>query len=398
MPAFAVSAIDRHGVRRSLREDAPDEPRLRKKLRAQTLWPVRVREVAPDRKLARHTLPTEDFIALLQQLELQVRAGITADVALGELAADLPAGKARAMVEHIHREVSQGRAIHAACRFFERQFPPHLAAIIAAGEASAQLPVALRALIDHLQNVERLRRTARRAFIYPVIVLTATTALIVFLVGGVVPQFAAIFESLHLTLPAPTVLLIGISKLVRGGWLFALGAGASLGGTWLLLARSSRGKLFRDAVLLRAPLLGDTIRHLATARFAAHARLLHDAGIPLLDALTTGAELTANVRLARDVLAAREGVAQGKALYASLPARHAFPRFVVPALKSGETSGQLSEALKQIEAFAAGRAQERLATLLALLEPALIAVLTTVVGFIALSFFLPLFQLLGGIR
>jgi type II secretory pathway component PulF len=246
--------------------------------------------------------------------------------------------------------------------------------------------------------VDALRRTARRALIYPVIVLTATTGLVVFLLGGVVPQFAAIFSSLHLTLPAPTVFLIGASELVRTAWpLLAVGAALGVGGL-ALLARSARGRFLRDAVLLRVPVLGDTVRHLATARFAAHVRLLHDAGIPLLAALSTGAELTANAVLARDVLAARQGVAEGQPLYAALPKTHAFPRFLVPALKSGETSGQLGEALRHVETYAASGARERLATLLALLEPALLTVLTAIVGAIALSFFLPLFALLGGIN
>ena len=99
----------------------------------------------------------------------------------------------------------------------------------------------------------------------------------------------------------------------------------------------------------------------------------------------------------RQLLAARERVALGQPLYAALPKPHAFPGFIVPALKSGETTGQLGAALRHIEGYAASRARERLATALALLEPALLAGLTAIVGLIALSFFLPLFSLLGGV-
>jgi type II secretory pathway component PulF len=154
----------------------------------------------------------------------------------------------------------------------------------------------------------------------------------------------------------------------------------------------------RDAALLRLPVFGETIRCLAAARFASHCRLLHEAGIPLLESLKTGAELMNHAVLARQLLAAREGVAVGRPLYASLPRRHAFPGFLVPALKAGETTGQLGPALQHIETYAARRARERLATALALLEPTLLAALTAVVGLIALSFFLPLFSLLAGIN
>lgn len=398
MPAFAINAIDRMGVRRILQEDAPNEASLRAHLREKSLWPIQIKEVASNRKLKRLTLPAPEFIGLLHQLELQLRAGVNADSALGQLADDTPPGPMRLMLEHIHREVAQGTPIHVACRFFEKQFPPHLAAVVAAGEASAQLPEAIRALAAHVSGNAELRRTARRALIYPVVVLIATTALVAFLLGGVVPQFAAIFASLHLQLPFITVALIAISEFVRSNWPVAVGLAGAAGALASGAVRSPRGRHARDAALLKMPLLGDVIRHLATARFAAHCRLLHEAGIPLLESLRTGAELTGNAVMARQLLAAREQVAHGKPLYAALPKRHAFPGFIVPALKSGETTGQLGAALRHIEDYAASRARERLATALALLEPALLATLTGIVGLIALSFFLPLFSLLGGVN
>ncbi len=398
MPAFAVSVIDRQGNRRSLREAAPDEPTLREKLRAQALWPVHIRPVQADRALARLVLPVPEFVGLLHQLELQLRAGVNADAALRQLAEDAPEGPVRKMLEKIHAEVAQGSPIHTACRFFARQFPPHVAAVIAAGEASAQLPEAIRSLAHHASNGAELRRTARRALIYPVVVLVATSVLIVFLLGGVVPQFAAIFQSLHITLPAITVGLIATSTFIRGNWQALVVGIVGASGLTAYFFRSGRFRFARDTMLLRVPLLGDTVRHLATARFAAHCRLLHEAGIPLLEALRTGAELTGNAVMERQLMAARERVAVGQPLYAALPKRHAFPGFLVPALKSGETTGQLAAALKHIEEYAASRARERLATALALLEPALLAGLTGIVGFIALSFFLPLFSLLGGVN
>lgn len=398
MPDYAVSAIDRQGIRRSLREAAPDEPSLRAKLRAGALWPVRIRPVAPGRKLARLRLPVGDFIPLLHQLELQLRAGVTADVALAHLAEDAPPGPARMMLSHIHREVARGRPIHEACRYFGNQFPPHLAAVIAAGEASAQLPASLRALAEHLASTDELKRTARRALLYPAIVLVATSALIVFLLGGVVPKFAEIFLSLHLNLPAVTVALIGTSAFVRAAWPALLVTVFLLSGLLWLAARTPRLRRVRDAAMLRLPVLGETIRCLATARFAAHCRLLHEAGIPLLDSLATAADLVNHEVLAEQLRRAREGVAVGRPLYASLPRGHGFPGFIVPALKAGETTGQLGAALQHIEDYASRRAKERLATALALLEPTLLAGLTAIVGAIALSFFLPLFSLLGGIN
>lgn len=396
MPEFAITLIDGTGRRHSRRESAVDEAALQRRIRAQGSWPVKIRPVRSGTKLARLTVPQPEFLALLHQLELQLRAGVTADAALAQLAEDALPGALRTMLERIHTEIAQGVPIHVACRFFSRQFPPHLAAVIAAGEASARLPESLKSLAANLTSAAELKRTARRALIYPGVVLTATVGLIVFLLGTVVPQFATIFESLNLPLPALTVALIRTSEAVRHGWPWMLAAVVTLAiGLWLT-ARTPRLRFIRDASLLRLPVIGETIRCIATARFAAHCRLLHEAGIPMLEALATGAELTNHAVLSRQLLIARESVATGKPLYASLPRGHAFPGFIVPALKAGETTGQLGAALHHIEDYASGRARERLATALALLEPLLLATLTAIVGGIALSFFLPIFSLLGG--
>lgn len=398
MPAFSVITLDAFGHRRVGYHDAPDLAALRARLRAEFRWVVNIRAARPDRAQARLTLRPRELIALLHQWELQVRAGVTADAALAQLAADLPAGPARTMLTGIHAQVAQGAPIHVACRTFEKVFPADLAAVIAAGETSARLPEALRALAAHLASTDDLKRTARRALIYPSVVFGATVGLIGFLLGGVVPRFAEIFTSLHVALPPLTVTLIRASDALRHSWPWlAVLTALTLGGL-RTAAHTPRLRYARDWALLRLPVIGETLRCLATARFAAHTRLMHEAGLPLLAALATGAELTGNAVLARNLVATGQGVAAGQSLCGALPAQHAFPGFVVPALRAGETTGQLGAALRHIEDYAAGRARERLATALACLEPVVLTALTAIVGAIALSFFLPLFALLGGVN
>ncbi len=398
MPAFSVITLDAFGHRRIGYHDAPDLAALRARLRAESRWVVHIRAVRPDRAQARLTLRPRELIALLHQWELQVRAGVTADAALAQLAADLPPGPARTMLTAIHAQVAQGAPIHVACRTFEKVFPPDLAAVIAAGETSARLPEALRALAAHLASTDDLKRTARRALIYPSVVFGATVGLIGFLLGGVVPRFAEIFASLQVALPPLTVALIRASEALRHDWPWLAGLTALTLGGLRTAAHTPRLRYARDWALLRLPVIGETLRCLATARFAAHMRLMHEAGLPLLPALATGAELTGNAVLARDLVATGQGVAAGQSLCGALPAQHAFPGFVVPALRAGETTGQLGAALRHIEDYAAGRARERLATALACLEPVVLTALTAIVGAIALSFFLPLFALLGGVN
>ncbi|MCB1104590.1 MAG: type II secretion system F family protein [Opitutaceae bacterium] len=398
MTAFTATFLDPDGRRHTDTFHASDIGQLRTLLRRNSLWLIQARPETKARGPARLILPHREFISALHQLELQLRSGVTADLALSNLASDAPKGKLRTLLSRIAKEVARGRPIHEACGYFSRQFPPHFTAVIAAGETSARLPEALRGLADHLSSMDRLKRTARRALVYPLIVLVATTGLILFLLGGVVPKFAEIFASLHLPLPGITRLLIQSSHLVVTHWPQLAVAAFLMVLTGWLVPHSARLSHWRDFIGLKLPVWGETIRCLATARFAAHCRLLHSAGVPLLDCLATARDLINQRVLAGQLDRARKKVARGHALYAALPPKHDFPGFLIPVLKSGETSGQLGSALHHIETYAQERAQERIATALALLEPCLLALLTTVVGAIALAFFIPLFSLLGGIQ
>ncbi|MDB6093716.1 MAG: hypothetical protein JWM32_1278 [Verrucomicrobia bacterium] len=398
MATFTATFLDASGVKQTAKREGADANDVRTRLRAERCWPVAVKPLRRRSRLARTKLPVGDFIPLLHQLELQLRAGVTADVALQQLAEDSPPGPAREMLLQIAGQVSAGRPIHEACRVFTRQFPAHLAAVIAAGEASAQLPEALRSLASHLSGIDDIRKTARKALIYPAFVLCGTGGLVVFLVGGVVPKFADMFNSLQVALPPLTRGLLATSGFIRHDWPWLVAGLIGCVGLGVAAARTTRLRYLRDRLALKIPIIGDTVRHLATARFAAHCRLLHKAGIPLLEALGTGAELTGNAVLAHQLLQAREKVALGTPLYAALPKPHAFPGFITPALKAGESTGQLGESLKHIEEYAAGRAKERLGVALALLEPALLGGLTIVVGGIALSFFLPVLSVMSGLN
>jgi type II secretory pathway component PulF len=398
MTTFATVFIDEQGRRRSDRMAAQDLDALKETLRSRSQWLVSARPATSGKRLSRFTLPVRDFVPLLHQLELQLRAGVTADAALGQLAEDAPEGASRIILRSIHEEVANGQPIHEACRRFPRLFPDHLAAVISAGETASQLPESIRALAHHLTSMDELKRTARRALIYPAVVLSATAGLVIFLLTGVVPRFAEIFASLSLTLPPITLFMIRLSDFLLDHGLWVVGATGLVLIGLAATPRIQSCRRLRDALLLKLPLLGDIIRHLATARFAAHCRLLHNAGVPMLATLATGAELTGHALLSKQLLMAREAVAAGKPLYAALPKGHGFPQFVVPALKAGETTGQLGSALQHIEDYASSRANERLNTALALLEPILLGSLAAVVGAIALSFFLPLISLLGGVN
>ena len=146
MPEFVATVLDHRGRRSQRSWAAPDRASLHASLRANGLWPLRVREAAPRFRAARVTLPVREFVQVLRHLEMLLRAGVTADVALAQLGIEAGSGRLAFLLTTLHQRVSQGRPIHEACAEFPRLFPEHVQAVIAAAESSARLPDSLAAL------------------------------------------------------------------------------------------------------------------------------------------------------------------------------------------------------------------------------------------------------------
>jgi type II secretory pathway component PulF len=398
MPEFVATVLDHRGRRSQRSWAAPDRASLHASLRANGLWPLRVREAAPRFRAARVTLPVREFVQVLRHLEMLLRAGVTADVALAQLGIEAGSGRLAFLLTTLHQRVSQGRPIHEACAEFPRLFPEHVQAVIAAAESSARLPDSLAALAEHLLSMDEIRRTARRALVYPALVTTATGGLVALLCAQVIPRFAEIFLDMRLPLPGITEVVIAVGRAFQATWPWMVVATA--GGAFALatFGRTARGRYLIDGLLLRTPVLGPTLGLLTVARFAAHLRLLHDAGIPLLVALEHGERFVGHGIFRNEIRLAREVVSQGRPLAQALPTGRCFPPFVGLCLKAGELSGQLGRALGHVADHATREARERIAYALLLLEPLLLVGLTVVVGVVALSFFLPLFHLFAGLR
>ena len=225
--------------------------------------------------------------------------------------------------------------------------------------------------------MDDIKRAARRALVYPALVIGATLTLVTLLFAHVIPRFAEIFDDLRLPLPNLTVAVIQTGRVFQSTWPWALGVGA-LGILAIAWARRlPRLRRIIDRLLLRLPLIGLTARLLIVARFAAHLRLLHDAGIPLLDALDVGARLVGNAAFHSELSAARAAraaVARGRPLAQELLTGSCFPSFVGLCLKAGDLSGQLGRARAHIAEHATREARERIACALLLLEPVLLVV------------------------
>ena len=333
------------------------------------------------------------LVQFTQQLATLLGAGQPLDRALTILL-DLPEEPAaKRTIAEIRDAVRGGTALSAALERQHGTFSRLYINMVRAGEAGGSLEDTLQRLADYLERSRALRGRVINALIYPAILLVMVGLSLMFLLGYVVPQFAAMYESLDAPLPLFTKLVLALGIFVRDWWIVLLVVPA-LAAWWL--DRRLRDPAFRtrfDGWLLRQKLVGSLAARLETARLARTLGTLLRNGVPLMAALGIGKTVVGNRVLSADVEAAAEDVKNGVGLSAALGKGKRFPRLALQMVQVGEESGALDAMLlKTADTFEqeTGQALDRM---LAALVPAVTMLLALVVMVVILAVLIPIYDL-----
>jgi len=326
-----------------------------------------------------------------------LRAGVSIQQALSvtiEHGADAPLAEA---LRSIQADVEHGTPLSDAMGRRPRDFPPLYVAMIRAGEAGGILDDVIDRLAVLLERESALRKKVQTALAYPAIVMFAATALMIFMIVKVVPMFAQLFDSFHVELPLATQLLVEL-----GQWLAAPLPWVITGITLLLLAlatlrasRSSAGAFVIDAARLRLPVFGPLLNKAIAARVVRMLATLLRSGIDLVSALDAVIPVAGSPRYARALVRLATTLREGESLANGLAGCDVFDPMFFALARVGEETGLLDEMLLKLAEYFESDVEAAIATLAAVIEPALIIVLGGVVAFIVFSLFIPLYSLIG---
>jgi len=267
MPAYRFEALTAGGKSATGLLEADNAKAARAQLRAQSLVPLQVTQVAAGTaaeggmsRFGRRVFSTTTLTVWTRQLAGLVGSGLPLERALTALADEAEEPRQRELIAHLKSEVNAGSPFARALASAPREFDDVYRAVVAAGEQSGALGAVLERLADDLEERQALKAKLIGATLYPAIVSVIAVAIVVFLVTYVVPQVASVFSSSKRALPALTVAMLAISDFMRNyGWimlgLIFIGTGA------LLYALRNEGFRERfDAGFLKLPLLGRLAR------------------------------------------------------------------------------------------------------------------------------------------
>lgn len=403
MPVYEYTALDKSGKNIKGIIDADNPQAARQKLRSSDIFPIELKETfSQPRDLPSghisfsslfHRVTPAEISSMTRQLATLLSAGIPLLSSLEALITQATNPLLKKILSEIKESVNQGNGLSFSLAKHPKYFSQIYINMVNAGEASGSLDLVLERLADFSENQEALKGRIRAAMAYPTIMLIIGVLALMLLVTFVVPKFVDVFNEMEATLPIPTLIVMGASKLLKSYWWAILILIIVLVYSLRQFKKTARGSRTWDKIKLNAPVFGIINIKMAMARFGRTLGSLTQSGVPLISSLQIVRNILNNSLFADVIDNAMEEIQAGKSLAVPLSRSKWVPPIVIQMIGVGEHSGELEKMLNKIADIYEREVESQVSMLTSMLEPVMILIMAVIVGFIAFSILLPILEM-----
>jgi type IV pilus assembly protein PilC len=355
---------------------------------------VMVNKVKRRRMSGGKSIKQKDIAVFTRQLSTMMRAGVPLIQSFDIVARGSTNPRMTRLLTDIRSDVETGTSLSAAFRKHPLYFDALYCNLVEAGEAGGILETLLDRLAVYQEKTMAIKNKIKSALIYPIAVLVVAFVVLAVIMIFVIPAFEDVFKSFGADLPAPTLVVIAMSKFFVSYWYLIFGILG--GGTYFFLQswkRSLKMQKIMDRLLLRVPVFGDLVNKSSIARWTRTLSTMFAAGVPLVEALDSVGGASGNAVFQEATEQIQRDVSTGSALTTSMQTTGVFPVMVLQMCAIGEESGSLDAMLGKAAEFYEDEVDEAVKGLSSLMEPFIIVILGVLIGGIVISMYLPIFKL-----
>lgn len=347
-----------------------------------------------EKQASKKKIKLDTLTIFAQQLASMLEAGLPLVSCLDALQEQVDDPVFAVVIRNVKTDINSGSSFSDAVRKYPNAFPNLFSSMVEAGEASGGLADMMGKVGEYFEASLKLKKKVKSAMAYPIAVITIAIVLVYALLTFVIPVFAEMFSSFGKDLPAPTQLLIDISNFL--GSLAGVGALVGLivlGVVIVKLSGTPKGRIVRDRVIVRLPIIGNLTRKISLSRFCRTYSILIRSGVPILQALDICSRASNNTFIEDACKELKMEVSSGGQLSDVFARLEYFTPSVKHMARAGESTGNVDGMMSKLSDFFDDEVDNIVSALTSLMEPILIVVLGTIVGSIVIAMFLPIFQL-----
>ncbi|MCW9054513.1 MAG: type II secretion system F family protein [Candidatus Pacebacteria bacterium] len=333
-------------------------------------------------------------IVVTRNLGAMIDAGLSLSRSLAVLERQTRNPKLKIVLSSLNRNIKAGGSFHGALGEFPKVFSPLFVSMVRAGEESGKLSYALSLIGRQLERSYTLKRKIRGALMYPSIIIIAMIIIGVLMLIYVVPTLTQTFNELGAELPKSTQAVIGVSDFLTHNTLLALLIPLALGGLFYLGLRQPQGRRAWEFTYLHIPIVGPLVKEVYAARTARTFASLLSSGVEIVTAISITSDVMQNSYYREVLKRAEHDVQKGASLSGAFAENeHLYPILVGEMISVGEETGKLPDMLLRVAEFFEEEVEQKTKDMSTIIEPFLMIVIGTFVGFFALSMISPIYSL-----
>jgi type IV pilus assembly protein PilC len=402
MSTYVFKAMDLTGGKARGEVEADSKQAVSDQLKARGLIVLDIADKHASREIELSFLKSvnaQELAVFSRQLATMITSGMSILRALYVLEDQTENKFLKETIVQVRKDVEAGLSLSDAMERHPKVFNPLFVAMTRAGETGGMLEGSLLRVADQLEKDASLRRQIRSAMIYPTLVLVFAVGVMLALVAFLVPVFVNVFKEFGGELPAITKFSVLLSKIVTHYFWAMFIVTAAVIFAFLKWKSSSWGRPQWDRFRLRVPMkIGAIVQEVAVARWSRTLASLTSAGVPLLQALEITGKTGGNIVVEEAMEEVIGSVKRGGTISAPLAKLPIFPTMVTHMVGVGEETGALDAMLDKIADFYEDRVDASVKALTSIMEPIMIIVIGSIVGFIVISMYMPLFTVYNHIQ
>jgi type IV pilus assembly protein PilC len=402
MSTYVFKAIDTAGIKAKGEVDADSKQAVSDQLKSRGLIVLDIADKHSSREINLtffESVNASELAVFARQLATMISSGMSILRALYVLEEQTESKMLKETIVAVRKDVEAGLSLSDSMARHPKVFSTLFVAMTQAGEAGGVLEGALLRVADQLEKDASLRRQIKSAMVYPILVVVVAVGIMLALCAFLIPVFINVFKEFGGELPAITKVSVAASNIVTGYyWAMFLVTGAVVF-TFIKWKKTTWGRKQWDHFRLHIPMkIGTIVQEVAVARWSRTLASLTSAGVPLLLALDITGRTGGNVAIEEAMDGVIASVKRGGTIAAPLAQAPIFPMMVTHMVGVGEETGALDAMLDKVAEFYEDRVDASVKALTSIMEPIMIIVIGSLVGFIVISMYLPLFEVYNHIE
>lgn len=393
MPTYLYSAASKDGQTVRGKITAPNEMELEERLEQMELVIISSRVQKEKRTSFFSKVNPKDLVMFCVHLEQLDRAGVPLLDSLADMRDSADSQKFKEIMAEVYENVKNGDQLSQALAKKKEVFNDVFVGLVAAGEKTGNLSQAFGQLAHHLKWQDEFKRQIKKAVRYPIALLLVMVGVMTLMMMFVVPQLVDFMTSQGFELPVHTRALIATSAAFENYWYIIFSIPLVSIFTIVMLYKKVHAARYKmDRFFLKLPVLGQVIQKMNLARFTHFFAITFSSGIGVLECLDTAKKVVGNLIMKDAVNDIIQFVSEGNSITRSISMTEKFPSLVVRMFRVGEESGNMDEALENINFFYDREVQDTIANLIGLIQPTLTVLMGMLMFWVISAIFGPLYQ------